>query len=589
MKTTSAISTYRTGGRHAQGSILVNTVIALSLIVITLIGTELGYLFYIKREMQKATDLAALAGAQHLSYAGRCTSAKTAAKLSANGTGSADPNRNFPASFSLEDGDIECGQWDPAKATADHFDLATEDQQNAVRITINKAPPALLPFFVGNRTIQTKAVAANDPIAAFSVGTGVASLDEGAVNSLLNGLLGTGNKIKLKIADYNGLATGQIRLLDLVSVVPNVGTVKELLDTQISMNNLMLAMIQALGNSNAVAVQALNAIVAANVKSLNVRIGDVIKVTTPSPESAASASINVLDLLKTAAQVANGKNLVKLDTAIDLGLLAQATAQLVVIEQPSIAIGPAGKDSQGNWRTQAHSASVRLFLDTKILDTGKIPGLSALVDVTLLRLPIYIEVASGDARLKSIKCAAQKVDCRVEIEAKPGIGTVCIAEVSSALMLNTTTPVNCTTLPAATITEATVLGLPIVQVTAKIPVQAAIPDSAYQTLTYNGLSGDADDVQTTNSNAVGSVLSGTLGNFSSPNKWTLKLVLLGALPLPLGDILSPLLSYVLSILSPLFNLLDAIVVPLLNLLGVQIGYADIHLLSVICGGAKLVY
>lgn len=588
MKTKPVTSRRHTADRHTRGSILVNTAIALSLIVITLIGIELGYLFYMKRELQKATDLAALAGAKEISYAGSCTSAKTAAKLSANGTGGTDPNRNLPISIFLEDSDIECGQWDPAKTTSDHFDSALPDQQNAIRITLNKTPPTLLSFFEGNRTIQTKAVATNDPIAAFSIGTGVASLDEGAVNSLLNGLLGTGNKIKLRIVDYQGLATGQVRLLDLVSAV-NVGTVSQLLNTQISMNDFMLAMVQALGSSNAVAVQALNAIIATNVESLNVRIGDVIKVTTPSSESAANASINILELLTTSAQVANGSNLVKLDTAIDLGALAQAKVQLVILEQPSIAIGPAGKDSQGNWRTQAHSASVRLFLDTKILDTSGIPGLSGLLSVSLLRLPIYIEVAPGDARLSSIQCAVQKEDCRVQIEARPGLGTVCIAEVSSAMMLNKTTPVNCTTLPSATITEISALGIPVLQVQAKVPVQAAIPDTAYQTLTYNGVSGDSDDVQTTNSNAVGSVLSGALGNFSSASKWTLTPVILGILPLPVGSILSPLLSYVLSILSPLFSSLDAIVVPLLNLLGVQLGYADVHLLSVRCGEAKLVY
>jgi len=591
MQTKPVISLRCEVNRRVRGSVLVSTAIALSLILVTLIGTELGYLFYMKRELQKATDLAALAGAQQISYAGSCASAKTAAKFSANGTGSTDPKRNLPTSFSLDDGDIECGQWDPAKTTADHFDLAPADQQNAVRVTINKASPTLLSFFEGNRTIQTKAVAANDPIAAFSIGTGVASLDQGAVNSLLNGLLGTGNKINLRIVDYQGLATAQVRLLDLISAVPNVGTVSQLLNTQISMNDFMLAMVRALGSSNAVAVQALNAIIATNVNSASVRIGDVIKVTTPSPESAANASINVLDLLTTSAQVANGSNLVKLGTAINLGVLAQATAQLAILEQPSIAIGPAGQDSHGNWRTQAHSAQVRLFLDTKILSTNAIPGLASIFEVTLLRLPIYVEVAPGDARLSSIKCAAQKSDCRVQIEARSGLGTVCIAEVSSAQMLNKTSPVNCTTLPSATISDVSVLGLPILQVQAKIPVQATIPDTGYQTLTYNGISGDSDDVQTTNSNSLGSVLTGTLGNFMDASKWKLSINLLGIVP-PLVDVnaaLAPLLSYVLSILTPLFNSLDAIVVPLLNLLGAQLGYADIHLLSVICGEAKLVY
>ncbi|BEP37344.1 TadG family pilus assembly protein [Variovorax sp. V59] len=573
-----------------HGSLLVNLAIALSLIVIVLIGTELGYLFFMKRELQKSADLAALAGAQQISVAGGCANAITAAKLSANGASNTDPSRNLPPTFMLVDGDIECGQWDPAKTTIDHFEPAASNL-NAVRVTISKAPIAILPFFDADRTIRAKAVAANDPIASFSLGTGVAGLNEGAVNQLLSALLGTGNKISLRLVDYQGLASAQIRLLDLITVIPNVGTVDELLNTRIQLNDLMLAMVQALGTSNTLAVQALNSIISTNVKSAEVRLGDLIKVTTPSSEGAASAAINVLDLLTTSAQIANGKNLVKLGTAIDLGALAKADVQLVVVEPPSIAIGPAGKDGQGNWRTQAHSAAVRMRLDVTLVDTNEIPGLSWLVKVTLLRLPIYIEVAQGNARLSNIQCANDRADCRVAIEAKPGLASICIASVSDTLMLNTTVPVDCKAMPSVKISEIALIGglLPILQVNAKIPVQAEIPDTNYQTLTFNGVIGDGDDIQTVNSNAVGSVLSNTLGNFTAATKWDLTLVALGILPLGLGDVLSPLLAFVLSILAPLFSLLDAIIVPLLNLLGVQLGYADVRLLSLLCGEAKLVY
>ena len=146
-------------------------------------------------------------------------------------------------------------------------------------------------------------------------------------------------------------------------------------------------------------------------------------------------------------------------------------------------------------------------------------------------------------------------------------------------------------MPSVKISEIALIGglLPILQVNAKIPVQAEIPDTNYQTLTFNGVIGDGDDIQTVNSNAVGSVLSNTLGNFTAATKWDLTLVTLGILPLGLGDVLSPLLAFVLSILTPLFSLLDAIIVPLLNMLGVQLGYADVRLLSLLCGEAKLVY
>ena len=178
----SAMSVLR---RKTAGSILVNTAIALSLIVITLIGTELGYLFYLKREFQKAADLAALAGAQQISGASGCQGAKLAAELNANGSGGADTNRNLPPTFALQDTDIQCGQWDPANATVGHF-LSTTTGLNAVRVQINRSPAALLSFSLGGRAIQVSAIAVNKPIAGFSVGTGIASLNEGVINQLLN-------------------------------------------------------------------------------------------------------------------------------------------------------------------------------------------------------------------------------------------------------------------------------------------------------------------------------------------------------------------------------------------------------------------
>lgn len=587
-------------GHRQQGSIVINLAIALSLIVIVLVGAEIGYLFFMKREMQKAVDLAALAGAQKLASAGGCSAAKDAARRSANGTGASDTSRNLPAIqvkeggtsvlLALRNDEIECGQWAPEKETVDHFE-ATTVSPNAVRITISKTPQSFFSFFNVNRTIQGKAVAANDPIASFSLGTGLASLNEGAANQLLNALLGTGNKISLRIADYRGLALTQVRLLDLITASPTIGTVDQLLNTPIALRDLMLLMVQAIGNSNALAVQALNAIISAQVNSVEIKLGDIIKLSTPSSEGAASASINVLDLLMTSAQISNGQNLVKLNSAIDLGALAKADVKLVVIEPPTIAIGPAGKDSQDQWRTQAHSAVVRMFLDIKLVDTSAVPGLSFLLKVTLLRLPVYIEVAQGNARLTNIQCADNLADCRVSIEAKPGIASICIAEVSDALMRNTSTPVDCTSMPSTTVSEVSLLGgiLPILQVKAKLPVQAEVPDTAYQTLTYNGVVGDSDDVQTVNSNAVGSVLSNTLSNFTNASKWTLTPVVLGILPLPVGQILSPLLNFIVTTLSPLFALLDAILVPLLNFLGVQLGYSDVRFISLNCGQSKLVY
>jgi len=571
-------------GQFQHGSLVINLAIALSLIVIVLIGTELGYLFFMKREMQKSADLAALAGAQQISGTGGCANAITAAKLSANGTSDTDLNRNLPSTFSLVDGDIECGQWDPAKTTIDHFEPATSNL-NAVRVKMSKAPVAILSFFDADRTIQVKAVAANEPIASFSLGTGVAGLNEGVVNQLLSALLGTGNQIALDLVSYNGLATGSIRLLDLVSVMPNVGTVEELLDTRIQLRDFILAMARALGTSNPVAVKALNGILDANVRSAEINVGDLIKVTTPSPEGAASANVNVLELLMVTAQIANGTNAVNLGTGVNLGALATVDTKLVVVEPPSIAIGPAGKDSSGKWRTQSHSAAVRLFLDAKVLDTSKIPLVGLLTNIQLLHLPLYIEVAPGQAWLTDIQCKNPRKDSQVTIASQPGLANVCIADGMDTQMTNTVTPPNCS--DPATISKVSLLGIPLLEVKATTPLPSTVSLQNAVPMHFDGVIGNEDDIQRSTSNAIGSVLSTAVRGLTSG--LSLKACTALFFCLPTTELKSLLNTLNTAVIAPLLGLLDTVIQPLLGLLGVQLGYSDVHHQSLTCGEAKLVY
>ncbi len=569
--------------RRDRGSILINTAIAMSLIVITLIGVELGYLFFVKREIQKATDLAALAGAQMITSADGCTDARTAAKLSANGTGAADADRNLPPVFSLVDGDIECGRWSPDKATVDHFELATTEL-NAVRVTIKRTPISLLPFFEADRTIQSKAVAANDAIAGFSLGTGVASLDKGVLNQLLSALLGTGNQITLELVSYKGLATGSIRLLDLISVMPNIGSVKELLDTRLQLRDFILLMVNAIGTTNAAAVEALNGILAANVRSVEIKVGDLIKVTTPSLEGAANANVNLLELLMVTAQIANGKNAVNLGTGVNLGALATVDTKLVVVEPPSIAIGPPGKDSNDKWKTQAHSAAIRLFLDAKILDTSKIPLVGLLTDIQLVHLPLYIEVAPGQAWLTGIQCKNPRKDSQVTISSQPGVASVCIADGMDTQMTNTVTPPNCS--DPATISKVSLLGIPLLEVKATVPLPATVPVQSAVPMRFDGVIGNEDDIQRSTSNGVGSVLSTAVQGLTGGLH--LKACIL-FFCLPTGELTSLLNTLSTAVITPLLGLLDLVIQPLLGLLGVQLGYSDVHHQSLTCGDSKLVY
>jgi Flp pilus assembly protein TadG len=242
----------RSTTRHQQrGSVIVIAAIALSLIVIALIGTEIGYLFFMKREYQKAADLAALAGAQKL----QSTTATNRCELAA-GIATSNASQNLPG---IAINTPDCGNWRVGQTsnaslgcfadTDDHF-IAGGAPLNAVRIRINQPAPTLLPFFPWARTICVQAVAALDePQASFSVGSGVARLNEGALNQLLSLLLGT--TINLSLIDYTGLANAKVNLLGMVDALDlNVGTIDQLAQTNITLSQLLNAAIEVLPQGN---------------------------------------------------------------------------------------------------------------------------------------------------------------------------------------------------------------------------------------------------------------------------------------------------------------------------------------------------
>lgn len=560
--------------RVQRGAVAVLGALWLLLAVTCLMVIDVGYLFWQQREVQRIADLAAMARANGEDF---CRAAAPSQLERANGVRDAGDQLA-----------IQCGNWNPALdrgpgSPPQHF-AADALPFNAARVTVSREVPYFFAFSwgAGWRTVTATATAAARNTAGFSLGTGLAALNAGAVNQLLGALLNA--NVALDLASYQGLANAHVRLLDLVALAPSVGTVQELLDTRLGVGQLLALMASALGPDDAVAVTALDRLAALGLDALTVTVGDLLDVTTTNPEAAATADVNVLELLMVAAQVANGSNLVHLAGGLQLPPLATAATKLVIVEPPSIAIGEAGRDENGQWKTQAHSATIRLLLESNVVNTSSIPLVGALAGIDLLRLPLYVEVAPGDAWLSDIQCAATREDARLTIGSRPGLANLCIGEVTDAQMRNTSSPLACST--PATVSRVRLLFIPLVEVRAGAAVAASVPLHAAQDLEFDGVVGNGDDIQRSTSNAVGSVLGNAVGTLV--DNLELKACVLGICgdASYLADVLSVLHT---NIVAPLLTLLDAVVQPLLGLLGVQLGYSDIHHQSLSCGEPQLVY
>lgn len=408
-----------TGMRRQSGSILVNATIALSLIVILLIGSELGYLFYMKREFQKAADLAALAGAQYLPVESPsdCSSETTAAKKNAK--------TNLPSIKILT---VECGLWSATNPTTISV---TGSTPNAVRVAINEAPSfSILSQFSPNRIISVEAIAVRDePMAVFSVGSNLINTNpEGALIGVLR-LIGVDPNIDL--VTYRGLASAKITpsgLLHALEVnIPvdiGVGELNALLAArQVSISDIVNVIITLAGQQGVIDADVLLGPIEAlgiDVDELSIQLGTssnapgtprglFANIQAPTASSALGVDLDALSLLTTAIGVGTKKHALTLDLGLS-GITAltgvSAEAKLRVIEPPSIGIGGIG--------TTAYNSQVRLYVNVNTMSGGLLSGLLNLLG-TKINLPIMIDVTNAYGKLQSMDCGASPNTAGIDV------------------------------------------------------------------------------------------------------------------------------------------------------------------------------
>jgi uncharacterized membrane protein len=541
-------------------------------------AVDVGNYFFARRSLQSVVDLAASAGSQVADSA--CTRATAAA------SGSASLN-NFSASAQGNSMTVSCGRWDPAMYAAPDYYGMNGAPVNAVKVVATRT---VQPFFIGpTQTVSATAVARATNIGAFTIGTTLAAIGPGPINGLLNALLGT--NLNLSLVGYQGLANTRVKIDDLVTAA-GVGTVDQLLATQLTaaqIARLMLTALQTTTVANAqlsTAIGAMQTIVNANIPgNQSIALGKtasrpgLLQVALANTQSALDATISPLDALFVTAEIAQaGKAAV--NVAGGLNLLGLSTAlQVQVIQPPVLAVGEAGQDASGNWRTMANTAQVRAYLNVSVamLPLGAILGGSS---SALLSLPLYVDVGPGQAWLASTRCQGAPAAKTSTIGVISGLTNICVGN----LPTNTLAPYSCSS-------PATLLNAGVLTVTMAANVSATVPKSSAASLTFNGVVGDSDDYQST-SVTPGATLANGLQTLSSSLSQPGGLVITSSIGLlqPVLNLVSPLvLNALLPVLSTILAGLDQVLVPVLQLLGAQVGVSTIHDLSLTCGQSQLAY
>ncbi len=520
-----------------RGSMTVAVVFAVLVGVVLLGVLQLAYGYYMKREMQKAADLAALSAVQvlNLGSSADCTRAGAAGKASALAN-----VPNILDTFTAADFTVECKVWDPTRSDASGmhvFDAAGGQAYNAVRVAVRKQLANLIPG-VGGVTASVAAVATNtQPVATFTVGSRLLRLERGGLLSRLLATAGA-SPTQLDVLDAAGLANvgitpaGLLEALGLpLSVAAGVGTPEQLAAlSNLTLGQLLhatLSVIDKQRTANAdvgLLSAAINTVLDLMPLNLPVKLfgdGGVLNldVVGGDPGAALLAKVNALNILETGLAIANGSNLINLGLSVPLlGL----DARVRIVEPPAVGVGGVG--------AQAISAGIRVYLR---VNTSNIPLLGPLLANTLntkVDLPIIIDVAQSTGTLRKL-CEAPLAENQAVIDVTSAAASVCLGRFPGMASATDATAANFESLTNRCEPSAfnavgrhqvlNVLGilpltarvtLPVFSSSSPVPVTLTAPPSPNSTATINATNVDLSKLV---ANLADALIGGILGDLYS--------------------------------------------------------------------------
>jgi uncharacterized membrane protein len=559
-----------------SGNIAVMTALTTPVaLVLAAVAIDEASLYSERREAQSLVDIAAITAAANLSKANtavvttfRDNGIPDVVVASDSAQPPADANGIKPTVT------ITAGRYVGLASTAVGMRFQAGIQPyNAVKVTFNKTGTR---YFGGSLIapplISTQATAGTKTEAVFSVGSRLASLNDGVLNSLLSGLVG--GKISLSVMDYNALLGANMSVfsfLDALATKLNItaGTYSDVLNSTVKVDQIASAMAAVPGQQNAVKV-ALDKI--ADAASANITVplkavfdlGSAANLGLGQRPTGLSADANVLQMLTASVVMADGKNQAKIGLKVDVLGLAGAKLEIALGESPQFApwytLGGAG--------ALARTAQTRFRLEVEV--GGNLQPLLG----KLISVPIYADIAYAEARLTDITCPTGPNSRRVRIAARPGLVDLRIADVTSAAMRDFSKEPNGN---MAKLADVELLGLGFAGVMAQ--AQVRIGNESSQALTFNNQEITDKVVKNVSTrDLTTSLVASLLGQLSLKAQ-----LLFITIDLPQGTA-GPLAE----ILRGVTPALDTLLYNVLTMLGVRVGEADVQVHGATCTRSVLV-
>jgi len=545
--------------RDRRGGVAVITAMFLTLILaLAALAVDMGWVYLQSRRLQGVADLAAITAANDI---GRAQVAAQAT-VTANGGGWRTPPQTT-VTLGRYTGDAAV----PVKARFQ----ATAVDPDAVKVSV--ASEAELFFgaaLLGRPSvpIRREATAARADLASFSIGSRLASLKGGLANALLGDL--TGSQVNLSVMDYDALADADVSLfsyLDAVSTRLDLKgpTYDQVLQADLTTGQALQALadvLSASGDSQAASATRTLALSAGDRTPAHLdalaSLGPYGDQDHVSGGPAATVALSAMDLAQALLQAGAGDRQLKLDLGATVPGLADTDVWLAIGEPMNNA--PYMTVTQDK-TVVVRTSQARLYVDAKLAGSGLLGGLAQ------VRLPVLVELASGEARLKEIDCGRKAAT----LEVKPSIGSLKIGDIDLTALNDFKRPL--------TVARAKLVKAPLFGVSGKSDV--ALGGASWQTVSFTAAEVKAGAVKTVKTNDTLAAASASLLTNLDLDVDFASLIHVG-----LGD------AAILAALKPLLEAatppLDGVITSLTDLLGLGVGEADVRVNGLRCGVAALV-
>ncbi|AJE48842.1 pilus assembly protein TadG-related protein [Celeribacter indicus] len=566
----------RAYGRSEQGAVAIVVAILLTVLIGFLaLGVDLGMMYFRQKDLQTRADLAAVSAVLHVDG-----DAAGAAERTAGQDGGPD----------LAVSQVALGRFTrdaalPPEARMDYTAPATLANAATVRLE-DRIPLHFASAFLHTRDvpISAEATAARADLAAFTLGSRLASIDTGD-SAVLNAVLGSvlDSSLSLSVLDYDGLADAKINLLEFSDALATrldlqALTYEEILDTDADLPDLVGALLD-IGPTPAVTAALTKVLNAGSSESLNIsRLIDIEgdEVGLRIEDILDSVQVSVLDILMASVEVVNANSLIDLPLSIP-GL---ADAHLVVGER----VQGSGWITIGARGATLHTAQIRLRLD---IDLDAV--------LARVRLPVYLEIAGATATLTGVDACGRSDDNGVvavfDTGSDAGMGghgsqivKVFVGELVGKDFRDTTSYLTQADFDPVFLLKVSLLGIPIANV--EIEAFTFLGAAGNQQMTFL-----RSEIGQTKLYDAKINLSGTVAALLAPQSSQtgegahIDVSLLG---LKLGKVTDILHGTVYPVLAALTGLLDPLLNTVLDLLGIKLGEAELTLTGTACGGIMLV-